>query len=83
MSNIREHSGKKYLRTIRSAVDDGVVEIDVYCVIDAFAVACPGRQHALKKILCAGNRGKADTLKDLQEAVDALQRAIELEQKRS
>jgi len=47
-------------------------------VLVAFAVTCPARQHAVKKLLCSGLRGKGDELADLREAIDALHRAVEL-----
>ena len=53
--------------------------IDVYDVLKAFNVTCPARQHAIKKLLCAGLRGKGDSLQDLTEAVQAVERAVELE----
>ena len=56
--------------------------IDVYAVIETFDVTCPACQHALKKILLAGDRGKNDTIADLDEARDAITRAIELEEQR-
>ena len=72
---IKEHSGSKYLRKIITSTD-GLV--DVYAVLDAFNVSCPGSQHAIKKLLCAGIRGKGGELQDLREARDAIDRAIEL-----
>ena len=56
--------------------------IDVYDVLEAFDVRCPARQHAIKKILCAGQRGTKDELQDLEEAITALERAAELERGR-
>lgn len=70
-----DHSGSKYLRTIQTK--DG--KVDVYAVLDAFGVTCPARQHAIKKLLCSGVRGKGDTLQDLREARDAVERSIELQ----
>ncbi len=83
-TDIKNHEGKKYLRTIHSAVanSDGnhdSIEIDVYCVIEAFDRACPAVQHALKKLLCTGLRGKGDGLADLIGARAAIDRAIELQ----
>ena len=69
------HSGSKYLRPIQTK--DG--KVDVYAVLDAFGVTCPARQHAIKKLLCSGVRGKGDTLQDLREARDAVERSIELQ----
>lgn len=68
-----EHTGSKYKRTFKG------VTLDVYDTIELWAVTCPARQHAIKKLLCAGERGKNDTLADLKEARDAVTRAIELQ----
>lgn len=68
-------SGKKYLRKIKT---NEAGEVDVYAVLLAFGVTCPARQHAIKKLLCAGLRGKNDELNDLKEAKDATERGIEL-----
>lgn len=70
-------SGSKYLREIPCMIHG---RVDVYAVIDAFAVACPARQHAVKKLLCSGIRGKGDTLQDLREAKDAIERSIQMEE---
>ena len=77
--SIENHSGNKYIRPMPSCKNhEEYTESDVYCVIEAFAVTCPGRQHALKKILCSGIRGKGDELQDIQEAIDALEQAKHL-----
>ena len=74
MSNFQfNESGTKYLRATPCAIDS---RIDVYAVLDAFDVRCPARQHAIKKLLCAGIRGKNNELDDLREAEDAIKRAI-------
>lgn len=72
-------SGSKYLREMRCLVDG---RADVYAVLEAFGVACPARQHAIKKLLCSGIRGKGDSLQDLSEARDAVERAIQMEKAR-
>lgn len=73
----------KYKRKLSVVSLDGKdvyqVEVDVYSVLEAFGVACPARQHAIKKLLCAGTRGKGDTLQDLMEASQSVSRAIDLE----
>lgn len=62
-------SGNKYHRRIPSVEDIGGSTIgDVYSVLEAFQVTCPARQHAIKKLLCAGLRGKGDSLQDLRVA---------------
>lgn len=53
--------------------------VDVYAVLNAFEVACPATQHAVKKLLQPGNRGHKDRMTDLQEALQSIERAIEME----
>jgi hypothetical protein len=53
-------------------------EIDVYRVLDLFAVTNPSIQHATKKLLCAGGRGTKDFEKDLREARDSIERALQM-----
>lgn len=69
-------SGSKYLREFSCCVGG---RADVYTVLEAFAVTCPARQHAIKKLLCSGIRGKGDVLQDLMEARDAVDRAIQMQ----
>jgi hypothetical protein len=76
---MENHTGSKYLRTIRGQQGDSAV-VDVYDVLVAFNVTCPATQHAIKKLLCAGLRGKNDAVGDLIEARDAVSRAIHLAQ---
>jgi secreted trypsin-like serine protease len=76
---IVEHEGKKYLRRIRSCVDQRSIDIDVYDVLVAFNVTCPARGQAIKKLLCAGLRGKGDVRDDLKGAEAAVARAIDLQ----
>ena len=82
MSQQPAASGSKYHRTIMQTLpgeDRGVaIAVDVYDVLNAFAVRCPARQHAIKKLLCAGIRGGKNNLQDLREAIEAIQRAVEL-----
>ncbi len=68
----------KYSRTIYSLLTDKSIAVDVYAVLKAFEVACPARQHAIKKLLCAGLRGKATEEQDLIEASQSVARAIEM-----
>ena len=72
-------SGSKYLREVKCDIDG---KVDVYAVLEAFNVTCPARQHAIKKLLCSGIRGKGDSLQDLSECRDAVDRAIQMEKAR-
>lgn len=63
----------KYQRQIKPTV-----YVDVYDVLKAFKVTCPATQHAIKKLLCPGQRGVKDKAQDLKEARSSIDRAIEL-----
>ena len=71
-------SGSKYIRKVKCLINND--SVDVYSVLDAFEVTCPGRQHAIKKLLCAGLRKKGSEINDLIEAKDAIERAIQMAQ---
>ncbi len=75
---ISQHEGSKYLRTIKSCVDGATAQVDVYDVLTAFNVESQAVGHAVKKLLCAGIRGKGDIKADLIGAIAAINRAIEL-----
>ena len=53
--------------------------IDVYRVLDLFNVSNPCVQHAVKKLLCSGQRGVKDTRQDVQEAITSLVRCLEMQ----
>jgi len=53
-----------------------LTEIDLYRVFKLFEVNDPCLQHAAKKIMCAGQRGTKDLVKDISEALDSLNRAL-------
>lgn len=85
IADLKEHADKasaafeigivptnKYQRTIKG------VTVDVYDVLSAFVVTCQARGHAIKKLLMAGQRGHKDEAQDLREAVQAIERSIEL-----
>ena len=81
---IRQHEGAKYLRRIHAADGSGLcAEVDVYEVLLAFQVTCPATSHAIKKLLAAGDRGKGDRLADLKGAMAALNRAIDVEERKT
>jgi hypothetical protein len=84
---LRVNKVNKYQRRITGIVEDierkdrqmsGVMIIDVYDVLKAFNVTCPATQHAIKKMLMAGERGHKDKQTDLDEAIQSIQRAKEL-----
>jgi len=52
--------------------------LDVYRVLDLFGVTQPALQHAVKKLLCAGQRGAKDYERDLREAHDSIARALQM-----
>jgi len=52
--------------------------VDVYRVLDLFGVSNPCIQHAVKKLLCSGQRGVKDTQQDVQEAITSLLRYLEM-----
>jgi hypothetical protein len=52
--------------------------IDVYRVLDLFEVDNPCIQHAVKKLLVAGGRGAKNFERDLREAVDSINRALQM-----
>lgn len=76
-ASIDNHEGKKYLRKIKSAKTKEVIEVDVYAVLTAFGVDSHAVAHAIKKLLCTGQRGKGDRKADLIGAIAAINRAID------
>ena len=50
--------------------------VDVYRVCELFGVTDQAIGHAIKKLLCAGQRGVKDQRKDVQEAIDTLTRRV-------
>lgn len=55
------------------------VWVDVYDVLNAWAVTNPALQHLLKKALQPGGRGHKSREQDLQDIIDSAIRAKELE----
>lgn len=53
-------------------------KIDIYRMLDLFDVMDPAIQHAIKKLTLGGKRGAKDKIKDYQEAIDSINRAIEM-----
>lgn len=58
----------------------GLDAIDVYMVCKLFDVQdnSGALQHAIKKMLCSGQRGVKDKLSDIREARDSLNRFLEM-----
>lgn len=74
----------RYKRIVKSTSSDGRTAcVDVYDVLEAFDVTCPAIAHAVKKLLCCGDRGHKDKLTDLDEARAAILRATQLEHARN
>ena len=69
-------SEEKYPHYFRSVAH--LEKIDVYRVIDLFGVTDPCLQHALKKVMAAGQRGAKNARKDISEAIDSLSRKLEM-----
>jgi hypothetical protein len=67
----RKHS--HYFKSV-----EGLKTIDVYRVLELFAVTDPCIQHAVKKLLVAGGRGSKDISKDIREAIVTLERWEEM-----
>lgn len=55
-----------------------VTHIDVYRVLKLFNITEPGAQHAIKKLMFAGQRGHKDVILDYKEAVQAIERTIQM-----
>lgn len=72
--SVQEKTSNKYKRKVPST------EIDVYDILKAFNVTNQATAHAIKKLLCAGDRGYKDKVQDLKEAYASISRAIELEE---
>lgn len=53
------------------------VEVDIYRILKAFGVTDPAVQHAIKKLLRQGRAGKSE-MQDITEAIQSLQRAVEI-----
>ena len=69
-------SGRKHSHYHKSVAHLG--SVDVYRVLELFGVTDQALGHAVKKLLVAGNRGVKNMDKDVQEAIDTLQRWQEM-----
>lgn len=86
IQDIRAPRPNRYMRKIKTFESydingspiEIVVMVDVYDVIKAFNVTSGPLQHALKKMLCAGERGHKDLLEDLNDIIVSVEREIEM-----
>lgn len=77
---------KKEAQPVRAAhshyhkpIPPNAAYVDVYRVLQMFAVSDPCLQHAIKKLLVAGGRGAGKSIgKDIREAIDSLVRWQEM-----
>lgn len=53
------------------------IKLDPYRILDIYKIACPAMQHAIKKLLRAGNSIKG-LEQDIQEVIDTLKRKLEM-----
>lgn len=68
---------RKHAHYFRSVAHLG--EIDIYRLLDLFGVTDQALGHAIKKLVAPGGRGAGkDFRKDVQEAIDTLQRRLEM-----
>lgn len=80
---VEHDNNNKYSRKIKTILVDGIdhiIYVDVYDVLTAFNVTNPAMAHAIKKMLAPGQRGAKDTIQDMNEAIQSIKRAIDLEQ---
>ena len=68
----------KYDREIQGKYGTGSCIIDVYSVIDAYAMTNPQLQHAVKKAVLTGGRGHKDERQDLVDIRDSAQSALDM-----
>lgn len=52
--------------------------IDVYRVLELYGVESHAVGHAIKKLLCCGQRGAKGRKQDIQESIDSLNRELEM-----
>lgn len=53
------------------------IKLDPYRILSVYNITCPAQQHAIKKLLRAGNSVK-NLKQDIQEVIDTLQRKLEM-----
>lgn len=73
--------GSKYHKTIIGLCGTSVV-VDVYRVLDAYPTNSSSIDHAVKKLLNAGQRGHKDKITDYENAIESIEQAIQLEKQK-
>lgn len=53
------------------------IKLDPYRILDIYKITCPAQQHAIKKLLRAGNSVK-ELRQDITEVIDTLKRKLEM-----
>jgi len=53
------------------------IKLDPYRILDIYKITCPAQQHAIKKLLRAGNSVK-ELKQDITEVIDTLKRKLEM-----
>jgi hypothetical protein len=56
----------------------GLSKVDIYRLLELFGVNSPSMQHAIKKLLVAGQRGHKDAATDVNDAIKSLTRWVEM-----
>lgn len=67
-----------YDRKIIGKYGSGACTVDIYRVLDAYKTGSSAIDHAIKKLLCAGNRGYKDKRKDYMEAIQSISQELSL-----
>lgn len=65
--------GKHYRFTYKG------VKLDPYRIFKVYEITDPAIQHAIKKLLVMGGRGKKSPAQDVNEAIASLQRWLEMQ----
>lgn len=57
---------------------EGTTHVDIYMVLALFDVTDQAIGHAVKKLMCPGQRGSKSEMQDLEEAVKTLKRGLDV-----
>lgn len=73
--------GSKYHKPLIGLCGTRVIT-DVYRVLDAYPTNSSSIDHAVKKLLNAGQRGHKDKITDYENAIESIEQAIQLEKQK-